>query len=176
VFPTVLDADYVYLDLQSSPAPTSAGDVYLRAQSLLDSGAWRIAKDEDGLLLLENSTPEGLVAGPPTPLRPASTSAVSPPHLVSAALVPSPDGAIDVDGPRWVLRTVWQSDQPLAPGTRLEFWINLRSGEQLHLWDIAALWWNPPERWPAGQPITVDVPDVPQHKFVSWSATWSTGP
>jgi hypothetical protein len=72
------------------------------------------------------------------------------------------------------LRTTWITDQPLPSGTRLQYWINLNSGEQLHVWDIAPLWWNPPSRWPPGQPITVDVPNVPVRSFVSWSATWST--
>lgn len=196
VFPAILDADYVYLDLQSSPAPTSAGDVYLRVQVLLDSGEWRVADDDDDLLLLQRSPPPEAVphqatASQSSTLAPdvasarpaalatdaqaaAGASAVMP-RLLSAALVPSPDGTIEFDGPRWILRTVWQADQSPAPGTKLEFWIDLRSGEQLHVWDIAPLWWNPPERWPAGQPVTVDVPDVPQHEFVSWSATWSTG-
>jgi hypothetical protein len=87
--------------------------------------------------------------------------------------VPSPDGAIDVDGPRWILRTQWQTDRPLAPGTRLEFVVDLIDGDQLHLWDVADLWWNPPERWTPGQPITVDVPDIPIRRFRSWQATWS---
>jgi uncharacterized membrane protein len=192
VFPTLLDADYVYLDLQSSPAPTSAGDVYLRVQSLLDSGEWHIADQADGLLLLEHSSPEAgglpsslapLVAAPQPAAftatgvaRPSAAQSRVTPRLVSAALMPSPDGAIDVDGPRWILRTVWQSDQPQPAGTRLEFSINLRSGEQLHVWDIAALWWNPPELWPTGQPVTIDVPDVPRREFVSWSAMWSSDP
>jgi uncharacterized membrane protein len=199
VFPALLDADYVYLDLQSSPAPTSAGDVYLHVQSLLDTGEWRVVDDEDGLLLLQHSPPGAVApradasqnaaltaqvaAVQPTALatnagvvQPAAGASRVVPRLISAALVPSPDGAIDVDGPRWILRTVWQSDQSPEPGTKLEFWIDLRSGRQLHIWDIAALWWNPPERWPAGAPVTVDVPDVPQREFVSWSAAWSTGP
>src|SRR5207248_6143360 len=52
VFPAVEDADYVFLDLEASPAPTSAGDVYLRTQSLLASGEWRLLAETDGLMLL----------------------------------------------------------------------------------------------------------------------------
>jgi hypothetical protein len=93
---------------------------------------------------------------------------------VSAALVPSPDGAVDVDGPRWILRTVWTLDRPLPRGTRLDFWVRLSTGEQLHIWDIAPLWWNPPDEWPVGEPVSVDVPEIPVRTFVSWSATWGT--
>jgi hypothetical protein len=173
VFPAVQDADYVFLDLQASPAPTSARDVYLRVQSLLASGDWQVDSDTEGLLLLERA-PDS-----PTPLPSAVPSNVAiptmdhPPTLLSAALVPNPDGAIDVEGPRWTLRTTWQTDQPLPPGSHLDFWVDLQTGDRLHIWDVAPLWWNPPEQWPTGQPVTVDVPNIPLRSFESWSATWS---
>jgi hypothetical protein len=93
--------------------------------------------------------------------------------LVSAVLVPSPDGAVDVDGPRWILRTTWRAEQPLAGSSRLDFVLTLRDGQQVRVWDIAPLWWNPPGRWPVGQAVTVDVPDVPIRQFASWQATLS---
>jgi hypothetical protein len=93
--------------------------------------------------------------------------------LLSAALVPGSDGAIDVDGPRWTLRTTWRAERPLSAGTRLEFWLDLDDGQRLHVWDIASLWWNPPERWVPGQPVSVDVLDVPARQFRAWEATWS---
>jgi hypothetical protein len=93
--------------------------------------------------------------------------------LLAAALVPSPDGTLDVDGPHWILRTIWQADQPLPRGTRPDFWITLNTGQQVHRWDIANVWWNPPETWPANMPVTVDVPDIPVRAFQSWSATWT---
>jgi uncharacterized membrane protein len=176
VFPAVLDADYVFLDLRSTPAPTSAGDVFLRTNALLNHGDWQVDAAEDGLLLLKR-----VDVAPPVPLRGlfgadnaftrnASTDAVS---LVSAALVPSPDGAIDVDGPHWVLHSIWQANQVLPSGTRLEFWIDQRDGQSLHRWDLAELWWNPPEAWTPGVPVSVDVPDIPLRQFVSWRSKWS---
>ncbi|MBV9323379.1 MAG: DUF2079 domain-containing protein [Chloroflexi bacterium] len=171
VFPAVQDADYVFVDLQASPAPTSASDVYLRVQSLLRSGVWRVDSDADGLLLLGRAT--GSPAPPALP-SPSSTAPMRhPPTLLAANLAPSPDGAVDVDGPRWTLRTTWQTDQPLPPGAHVDFSVNLDSGEQLHIWDVALLWWSPPETWPTDQPVTVDVPNIPLHGFKSWSATWS---
>jgi hypothetical protein len=93
---------------------------------------------------------------------------------VSATLAPAPDGAVDVDGPHWILHTTWQTDRPLPPGSHPEFSIDLQDGEQLHLWDLAEVWWNPPERWAVGEPETIDVPDIPIRAFNSWSATWTT--
>jgi hypothetical protein len=92
---------------------------------------------------------------------------------VQAQLIPNPDGAIDVDGPRWILRTTWLTDAPLQPGVRPQFWIHLHTGDTLHRWDIADLWWNPPDQWPVDQAVTIDVPDIPERSFESWSATWS---
>ncbi len=174
VFPAVEDADYVFVDLQSTPAPTSAGDMYLRLQSMLASGDWHVRSAQDGLIVL-NRDPAGsdAVRLGFTDRVVTSSATAHQAALVSAVLVPSPDGAIDVDGPHWILRTVWQTDQPLAAGTRLEFDLTFKSGETHHVWDIAGLWWNPPDQWRAGQPVTVDVPDVPVREFASWSASWS---
>jgi hypothetical protein len=178
VFPAVLDADYVFLDLQASPAPTSAGDVFLRVRSLLESGDWAVEQAEDGLLLLHRSegAPRVDMAAlgarlfPPRAARGATTD-TPPLTLVDAQLLPPPDGAVDVDGPHWVLHTAWHVDAPLPPGARLDFWLDLRDGQRRHVWDLASLWWSPPERWPVGSTVSVDISDVPVHDFVSWQAT-----
>jgi uncharacterized membrane protein len=176
VFPSVEDAEYVFVDLRASPAPTSAGDVYLRLQSLLSSGNWQMSAQTDDLLLLRRSSDSPISTTPSTPPQLAASTMFQTPTLLSAVLTPSPDAAVDVDGPRWILHTTWRTDAPLPPGTRLEFDVKLDAGEDLHAWDLASLWWNPPDRWPSGQPVNVDVPNIPQRKFRSWSAQWSTAP
>jgi uncharacterized membrane protein len=171
IFPAIVDADYVFLDVRASPAPTSAGDVFLRVRDMLADGGWQLQANEDGLLVLQRHSGESTTASDP----PGSFRSVGDtPTLLSASLVPSPDGAIDVDGPRWILRTAWQTTQRLAGGTRLEFQVDLRDGQRLPVWDVADLWWNPPDRWQPGQPVTIDVPDIPVRQFKSWQATWST--
>jgi len=172
VFPAVLDADYIFIDLQASPAPTSARDVFLRIQALVASGEWQVQNSDDGLLLLQRA-PAAAASAQGNFTEPRPTYDAARVSLLSAVLVPSPDGAVDVDGPRWILRTTWLADQPLAKGTQLDFWLSLRDGQQVHVWDIAPLWWNPPGRWPAGQPVTIDVPEVPIRTFVSWQASFS---
>lgn len=231
VFPAVVDAEYIFVDLQASPAPTSAGDVFVRLRSLLQSGGWQVEHAEDGLLLLHRedqappvdaqalgihlfgTSPTGrrsvaspqttpgspslqpTSSGPPAvgsatddcervrsdaacqvrvggDARPATSRGVgSNLTLLDARLVPPADGAIDVDGPRWVLRTTWRAEQRLPPGARLGFWLDLRDGQRLHVWDVAGLWWWPLEQWPVGQTVNVDVPNVPLREFISWQAT-----
>ncbi len=191
VFPAVLDADYVYLDFQASPGPTSAGDVFLRIQALGAGGGWQVQNSDDGLLVLHrapDAAPATIAVSLVNDAANAASNAASPEanftepprtydagrvSLVSAVVVPSSDGAVDVDGPRWILRTTWRAEQPLAGDTRLDFWLSLRDGQQMHVWDIAPLWWNPPGQWTPGQLVTVDVPDVPIRQFVSWQATFS---
>jgi uncharacterized membrane protein len=184
VFPAVVDADYVYVDLQASPAPTSAGDVFLRINGMLSGGGWEILHADDGLVLLQR-----VADAPPATLGALANGGnvatvgnfTEAPRgydsghvtLVSAVLVPPPDGAVDVDGPRWILRTTWRAEERLATGSKLDFWLTLKDGRQRHVWDIAPLWWNPPEQWAPGQAVTIDVPDVPIRQFSSWQATFA---
>jgi hypothetical protein len=184
VFPAVLDADYVFLDLRASSAPTSPGDVFMRVQALLADGGWSIEHAGDGLLLLRRSPDAQLDAvGDLSSVMASNADDVAGPalgayldgrvSLLSAALVRNPDGAVDVDGPRWILRTTWRADNRLPIGTRVDFSVEQRNGQQLHVWDIAALWWDAPERWAPGQPVTIDISDVPERQFLSWQAAWT---
>jgi hypothetical protein len=158
--------------------------VFLRIQALGAGGGWQVQNEDDGLVVLQRvqDAPPATIganlvesedlklANFTEPRRAYDAGHVS---LVSAVLVPNPDGAVDVDGPHWILRTTWRAEQQLASGTKLDFWLSLKDGQQLHVWDIAPLWWNPPERWTPGQPVTIDVPDVPIRQFVSWQASFS---
>ncbi|HEY3061678.1 MAG TPA: DUF2079 domain-containing protein [Chloroflexota bacterium] len=175
VFPAVLDAEYVFLDLRATSAPTSPGDVFLRIRDRLARGGWEVAAATDGLLLLHrnDAAPALSVEDLPVDWLLAPFDGTSPQgelQLLHAELVPSPVGSIDVDGPRAILRTTWRANTPLPPGTRLEFVIDLQ-GEQRTVWDVAALWWYPPERWLPGQVVSVDISDVPARRFLSWSNT-----
>jgi uncharacterized membrane protein len=182
VFPAVLDAEYVFIDLQASPAPTSAGDVFLRVQTLLAEGGWQVETANDGLLLLRrapDSQPThvralSLSEQPRAPTgQSVGTYYDGRVSLLSADLVPSPDGALDVDGPRWILRTVFRPEEPLPSGTRFDFWLELRDGQDIHVWDVADAWWNPPENWTPHQPVVISIRDVPVRQFVSWQVVFS---
>ncbi len=53
-FPSIQDADIVFLDVTATPAPTSVGDVALRVRTLLADG-WSVDRGDDGLLLLSRA-------------------------------------------------------------------------------------------------------------------------
>jgi uncharacterized membrane protein len=168
VFPAVLDADAVLIDVTASPGPTSAGDVYLHVRDMLSGGGWRVGHAEDGVLLLERD-PDAPPTGPDE-LPPEFFSFVRRADAGSSApvLLPSPDGAIEPDGPRGILRTTWRVDRRPAAGASLQFELEVSDDQSLRVWDIAPLWWYPPERWTPGQVITIDVPNVPIRQFRSW--------
>jgi uncharacterized membrane protein len=168
VFPAVLDADAILVDVTASPGPTSAGDVFLRLRDLLAGGGWTVGEARDGLLLLQR-TPDA-PALTPDDLPPEFFSFVHAAGPPGAVLTPSPDGAIEPDGPRWVLHTTWLVDRRPPPGARLEFELTLDDGEQWRAWDLAPLWWYPPERWTPGEVVSIDVPNVPVRRFGSWRA------
>ena len=52
LFPAIVNADYVFVDVTGSAAPTSPGDTFLRLRQLLGAGGWHIDAAEDGVLLL----------------------------------------------------------------------------------------------------------------------------
>jgi hypothetical protein len=191
VFPAVEDAAYVLLDLRASPAPTSAGDVFLRIRSLLARGGWLVQTASDGLLLLQRdpaqppSRIEDLPADLLAYLQPQQLDpqpAAQPQHtyldgrlsLLSATLEPAPSSVVAPNGVHGVLHTVWRAEQPLPAGTRLAFDFELTDGERLEAADLAPLWWRPPEHWTPGVPVAVDVPGVPMQVLADWQAVVST--
>lgn len=189
VFPALNSADDVLLDLTSSPAPTSAGDVYLRIRGLLATGGWEVTYAQDGLLLLARvdgaaptdvsdvsaafrATPDiDTTATDATPLATYVDGRVA---LLNAVLEPSPDARLEADGPRGLLRTTWRLNGPMPPGSRLGVDVLTVGGGRQRIWDVASLWWNPPETWPIGTPIVVDIPDVPLNTFQSWQPVFET--
>ncbi|MFN0071231.1 MAG: DUF2079 domain-containing protein, partial [Chloroflexota bacterium] len=178
VFPAVEDAEYVLLDVAGSPAPTSAGDVFLRVRSMLESGEWTVESARNGVILLqridaEPTRAEACAALSCIPMEFYSftrlgKSTESPPviqsfidgqlELLTATIMPSSNGAVEPDGPRGILRTVWQTQSALPEWVWPELTLSLNDGSSLIRDDLAALWWYPPERWQPGELIQLDIP------------------
>jgi len=190
VFPAIEDADYVFLDLTSSPAPTSVGDVYMRVRGLLAEGGWSVEQARDGLLLLAHTpgSPPLRTDGLPSEfysfVRPSSNPVSGSilaslresfmdggVELQSGELIPSPEGSVEPDGPRGLLRTTWRANRVLSHEVRPDFWFDLSDGRQVHVGDVAAVWWYPPERWIPGEVVQIDVPNVPLGGVSGWRAT-----
>lgn len=184
VFPAVADADYVFVDVTASPAPTSAGDIFLRVQTLLGSG-WQVEHAEDGLLLLTRAS-EAQASGMdqiPRPffsfMSPQMPGEVTAPgtdpiatyldgalDLLHAEFTPSPAGTLAPREPRGTLRTIWRANRAVPPDAWPAFHFEATDGNIDRRADIAALWWHPPARWTAGEPMRIDVLSVPMN--VRW--------
>jgi uncharacterized membrane protein len=190
VFPALEDADVIFLDVTATPAPTSAGDVFLRARGLLGGGDWSILRAEDGLLLLarrgvgpEDAAPPAGAAAPGLPPTFFTFAGAAAPlasatpiasflngdlDLLSATFLPGPDSAVEPDGPRWVFRTTWRATRPLPAGAHPVALLDLDDGEQLRIADVATLWWLPPSDWTPGRLVQVDWPGVPIRRLARW--------
>ena len=192
VFPSIQDADVVMLDVTATPAPTSVGDVALRVRTLLDDG-WGVNVADDGLLVLsrpgltlppldESGPAPGirLLADPlglGAPFFSFAAANTSPPlasfadgrfALLDERVLPASDGAVEPDGPRGVVHTVWRATAPLTTDFKPSVILDLDDGEQVHLTDSPTLWWLPASAWPTDQPIAVDFAGVPLRHLAAW--------
>jgi alpha-D-xyloside xylohydrolase len=194
VFPAIEDAEFVLLDLTVSPAPTSAGDVFLRVKTLLSNGEWVVRTARDGVLLLHRREadaaqpsdcrepgclPEELLSflrlGPaPAGAKPVQSFLYGTLDLLSAEVLPSPQGDVEPDGPRGILRTVWRANTPLPDWASPSFQVKLNNGSSFEAWDLAPIWWYRPERWIPGEQIQIDVPGIPLRQLSGWAAQITT--
>jgi uncharacterized membrane protein len=198
VFPSIQDADLVFLDVTATPAPTSVGDVALRVRTLLADG-WSVDLADDGLLLLSRP---GVTFPPPDAPSPSAgarpladpldlgtaffgfaRAEPSPPlasfldgrlELLDERVLPATDGAVEPDGPRGVVHTVWRATLPVTTDVQPHVLLDLDDGEQLRLTESPTLWWLPSSAWPAGQPIAVDFAGVPLRHLVAWQVELET--
>jgi hypothetical protein len=182
VFPAIGDAEYVFLDVTASSAPTSPDDVFLHVQRLLSEGGWSILRAEDGLLLLRRQPgePAGGIDQVPSSFYSftrlsarrggAGHRAPEPPlqrfldgalDLVAAEYRPQPAGALSPGEPRGTLRTTWRANRPLAMEETPIFAIEIAGrGTERHS-EVAALAWHPPPRWTPGELVQIEVLHVP---------------
>ena len=64
-FPAVNDAEYIFLDVTSSPYPIVLRELYEWMQGLLRSGQYHVLAAQDGYVLIEKGQPENTVADLP---------------------------------------------------------------------------------------------------------------
>ncbi|MDP8922888.1 MAG: DUF2079 domain-containing protein, partial [Chloroflexota bacterium] len=193
VFPAIEDAEYIFLDVTASPAPTSVGDVFLRVRDLLRQGEWTVRLARDGILLLARTQ-----EAPPTRMedlpaefytfvrgagRTVPTAAPRPAmdvvatfldgdlDLLGVQVIPSPSGALEPDGARGVVRSRWRLNRPLPATKTPELLLDLGDGRRVGHGELATLWWYPPDRWAPGEVVTIDVPGVPMESAFDWRVT-----
>jgi hypothetical protein len=192
LFPTLRDADYVFVDVVGDAYPVSPGDVYVRIRNLLERGEYGVQAADNGIILLARGSgtadlpdafldfarfPDTAVERERRDERSGSSDshaiASSPVflegslRLVSAALAPS--GDLGPQGPLATLETVWVVQSPLPGRARPSFDVYFRDGSQQHRYDLETLWWFPPEQWLQGEFVRIDVRDVSLRDVAGWS-------
>jgi hypothetical protein len=180
LFPNVLDAQEVLLDLTSSPYPLNWPEQRLRLLTLLQGGSFGVVDAADGYVLLRRGAPLHNVpraafsfsAGPPA-ARSRTPLAIFDGHLF---LLDAQTQASSVIGAGWqeTLTLDWLVDQPLATDETLAVWTN---GSPRPLppdlqGPTPTLTWRATSNWQPGQVIRIVVPDLavarPRRLQIAW--------
>jgi alpha-D-xyloside xylohydrolase len=177
LFPTVHDAEYVFVDV-TTPYPAAPGGAYERLTGLLTGGEYRLLAAEDGFVLLkrgpaaEQPLPDrffdfarAVPAPNAVPLASFDDGAI---EMLSAQLVPSSE--VGPRGPLATLQTVWRVRRPVPERPRPQLTVWFRDGTNQTFDNQPVLWWYPPERWRQNEAVGVDVPGLALRDVVGWEA------
>jgi uncharacterized membrane protein len=180
LFPNVLDAQEVLLDLTGSPYPLDWPEQRLRLLTLLQGGNFGVVDAADGYVLLRRGAPLRNVPpaalsfsdGPPG-VRHRTPLATFDGHLF---LLDAQTQASSVIGAGWqeTLTLDWLVDQPMATDETLAVWTNGRPRPLPPDFQgpTPTLTWRATSNWQAGQVIRIVVPDLavarPRRLQIAW--------
>ncbi len=177
LFPNVLDAQAVLVDLTAVPYPTSWGDQRLYLLDLLRNGTFGVVDAGDGYVLLErgaglpNLPSEALSFTAAAPLESDVESSPGGPFtLVHSEIKPS-----YTIGAGWseVVVSDWRLSRTLTGGASLEVFVNSGSpGSPLFSGETPTLVWRPVDTWNVGDVVRVVTPAIavsqPQTVWLTW--------
>lgn len=168
LFPTVLDAREVLLDLTTTPFPQQWSGQRLGLLTLLQQGSFGVVDAEDGYVLLRRGAPASNL-----PAR-ALSFTEGPPALASAPPLATFDGTLALlrastepsvtIGSRWqqTLSLDFLASEPLGEDVTLAVWAGSepRPVPPDFDGDVPTLVWLPTSNWQPGRVVHVDVPPV----------------
>jgi uncharacterized membrane protein len=163
-FPTVADAEYVWLDVSSS-VNMHPNDFKQQVDQMVDAGGFGIVDAQDGYILLKRDLigPEQLpaafcsfvVAGDRQPMFATDLTFGDAVRLVGFDLYETTEG-----GQAWTgLRTYWQALKPVTGKLRPSpFFFNDEGAvlEDTSQRPVVASIWCPASAWPVGQTVVMD--------------------
>ncbi|MGE3272794.1 MAG: DUF2079 domain-containing protein, partial [Chloroflexota bacterium] len=187
LFPTLRDADYVFVDISGSPYPGEPGGSHQILTELAAHGPYQIEAAEDGLLLLSRQ-PAGTVERRPIPpglldfARVAAAPAAHAPvmlvdgrlTMLACRLVAS--GEVGPNGPLATLETIWRADGPLPERPRPVITVRFQDGHEQDFENLPVLWWYPPEAWQPGELVRIDVRGLALRNVVGWHVSAPADP
>jgi uncharacterized membrane protein len=167
-FPAVNDADYVFLDVTSSPYPLDNTGLQLSAQRLLWSGEFGVLAAQDGYLLLQRglaSDGRGVLPGSFYTFAQVEDNAVPRPKMVMFG------EKLELVGYDWralpsvqsqdlpvTITTYWRALAPLDQDYRFAFFFTDVAIVFLYDQDTPTTCWYPPQEWPVGDVIRMETP------------------
>jgi uncharacterized membrane protein len=180
LFPNVLDAQDVLLDLTTSPFPLSWGDQRLRLLDLLQSGAFGVADAADGYVLLQRGAPLrnlprdtfSFADGPEAPAaHPPLATFGGTLQLLDAAIRPS---AVIGAGRQEMLTLDWTVTAPVVANLVLAVWLDgtPRPLPPDFRGETPTLVWRPTSNWQPGQVVRIDLPPLPVRQWGPLQVAW----
>jgi len=168
LFPNVLDAQEVLLDLTSSSYPLNWSQQRLTLLTLLQGGSFGVADAADGYVLLRRGAPLRNLPRTAFSFSDGSVAALSQQPLATfdghLFLLDDHIQASSVIGAGWqeTLTLDWTLDQPLADDETLAVWTNgtPRPRPPDFQGPIPTLTWRATSNWQPGQVIRVVVPGL----------------
>jgi uncharacterized membrane protein len=170
LFPAVNDAEYVLLDVTSTPYPLDGPGLYLAAQELLHSGEFGVLAAQDGYLLLERGLASGADGELPASFYTFARVDGSPvPHITRVRF----GDALELVGYEYEVRNVvqardlpvtittyWRALKPLETDYRFSFFFTGGDGTIVFHYDqgTPTTYWYEPRAWPVDSVVRMQTP------------------
>jgi uncharacterized membrane protein len=172
-FPAINDAEYVLLDVTSSPYPITVAKLHWEIQRLLDSQEFGVLAAQDGYLLLKKGLSENLETNLPNEFYTlARTEEGAVPHPLRARfadrleLVGYDYSILNVIHAHQLPATVttyWRPLQPLNMDYGFTFFFTRQDGAIVGYYDggTPTSLWYPTSVWQEGEVIRMETPILP---------------
>jgi uncharacterized membrane protein len=172
LFPAINEAEYVFLDVTSSPYPITEEKLYGEAQGLLKAREFRVLAAQDGYLLLKKGLSENLETDLPDKFYAfAHADERAVPHPLRARF----GEALELVGYDYstfnvihthqrpaTVTTYWQVLRPLNLDYDFVFFFTRQDGAIVGCYDegTSSLWY-PTSVWQKGEVVRVETPTLP---------------
>jgi uncharacterized membrane protein len=168
LFPTISDAELIFLDATGPSSPVGAGDHYQIVRELLDYAQFGLVGSDHGILLLERGLDNYRLS--PSFYDAFLAGDASPQVLVGADF----GGLLRLEGLDWGVRpvvrpelvveiaTYWRALSPLDQDYRLVFFFWDEDGCLVRVQpEEKAVHWYPTWLWEPGQVVKISLPPLP---------------
>jgi uncharacterized membrane protein len=171
-FPAVNDAEYVFLDVTSSPYPIAVEDLYWEVQELLRSREFGVLAAHDGYLLLKRELSEHPAGLPDKFYAFVRADEGAVPHILQARFA----DALELVGYDYsilsvihahqlpaTVTTYWRSLRPLNLDYGFAFFFTRQDGALVGRYDAGppTSLWYPTSVWREGEVIRMETPILP---------------